>query len=1548
MSNLNDLAIASAEQEAIAALEPIAAELGITDLSGIKNVNDLYERWIGNTRDVPIMSLLNMGVQAGAMALDGKWGDALANFGDKKLEMIADKLVQATIIFGDAMASDPEMQAAVANLSIVRNVIFPIIEGVTTAYATVEGIVEKVEPTIPYVEILVRALRMWWLPTEGPAIANESTKLALKELSKILRLLYADLKTWIIEEGISIPVPEVLLGLAGGILDPSYSLDSLVEDALTAEGIGDVNDNNWLDANGDFSGTNFVKGVTGNNPPAWAANSLAFLNNNKSFGVAALSWFSDYYENLAEQAEYEETSSEHDPVKSPVKAIDVVRDSQDILDLFEKIDNMAYSNGMMMKMGCDKLREDGAVVNYADLSYDEKATQLGGNSLRKRFHDLNNTINGYHDIIKVLSGEIRFNFTEKIPVIDFFKNTFSLQKYYDENDPRHTTVNTLEQDVKFSELYNREEDAFHEASINLALNGSAFKETIYNDDMMNLVVDSNVGGGTTVAPPYLAGKFAREDNPYERDDNNKIKTWYVANEVSVASNDNDAAIISRGTLYNPYFLDETGTYVLHPLSTSNPSYGGYAEELKTELDSNIANFKSTYSNPAWATSTTVKLSNVFYNNQKGSITGLTGPLGNLTTALSAWDAHFEGSVFRISDDSSDKVKRYAYDRSKRDRGDSAADLIAKISAVEARSQGLETQFDLNSFAMIKIIQAGSQSSRYNLISAEIRTPYDILLYAHAMTRRRPASSLSRRTFMGSKSPSIRYTPITSVNADSFLYSGTEFKTLTKTRTVRTKVKSRAGRFSRWVRGKSKYKSTTIVETVGASQAKDPVFYLVSKVPVSGAEVGQGLFFFGRKRKYGQFTRRSRFSFRRRYKYVNSVIGFKIMLIQHFQRPTSVTYNTGFEELTTTSFKGGTECYVYKLQNITLNTGSEDFNFSPFCSPLESFVVSKGSKSMLWSQAETLKSFLGKAGLPQEVNNRYTGRILPNNVINVSVLNKMLGSATVANYIRDKIMEKPLIVDVDDDEVTIVNLEQSIIIFKTMAKYAGLIATFPVANAPVLQKYKVRWQQFADELTILKELDTFTTANVQALDRLFGDTYVEGGVTKNVAPWIEIENSSSPMFVRLDLFAQLSAYMVEQLEGLGNVPVQRQDDGPAEGSPASLYYRRYLVANQRMNKYSGPLYQAITLEKASNIFTHISNNFVEQLEIIRETLDTLPVSKNQKVVFVNGKFIDNSKYDMVRKGIGDHCLLTCGTCHVKYSCPYYNEQEVILTMLDGEETLSVYLKDNMLNLVSRVITGGEDRTEEYKTYHNPYAEIENGDVSVRLIDDAIEDINDIQATFIDDSGSPYDNMGWVTKARYGTVNIIDENNFKGNKYLYDAIFIDDEESYFSYGSSQKFTIGNTTVNVREANAISAFSENDEIYLVSDDGYDPIYLGIFKDIGFEIQNPQCSDHYANAYINMDDYTNPNQAWCTSYKYKGITYPGRKREKTRIELIGDGSFTRESILAGKPNLRNYINFAREVKIPINKIQWTLSGTRESILEAKKNFPFFETNLRLVNVKK
>ena len=71
------------------------------------------------------------------------------------------------------------------------------------------------------------------------------------------------------------------------------------------------------------------------------------------------------------------------------------------------------------------------------------------------------------------------------------------------------------------------------------------------------------------------------------------------------------------------------------------------------------------------------------------------------------------------------------------------------------------------------------------------------------------------------------------------------------------------------------------------------------------------------------------------------------------------------------------------------------------------------------------------------------------------------------------------------------------------------------------------------------------------------------------------------FVRFDLFSDITNHLLEQLQG-PDLTLKRVNDESLIGDRNSLYYQRYMILNQRMNKSSGELYHVTNLERSSTV------------------------------------------------------------------------------------------------------------------------------------------------------------------------------------------------------------------------------------------------------------------------------------------------------------------------------------------------------------------------------
>lgn len=328
-------------------------------------------------------------------------------------------------------------------------------------------------------------------------------------------------------------------------------------------------------------------------------------------------------------------------------------------------------------------------------------------------------------------------------------------------------------------------------------------------------------------------------------------------------------------------------------------------------------------------------------------------------------------------------------------------------------------------------------------------------------------------------------------------------------------------------------------------------------------------------------------------------------------------------------------------------------------------------------------------------------------------------------------------------------------------------------------------------------------------------------------------------VKTIILKGLAEYVKTALEGTGNdryfVKYVKGDSQPS-GRSNSLYYRRYLALNNRMNTAEGTLAPLLPVLRNKEYFTY-SDDYTRNLnETYEDIMEVVPVSKYEQLTWMPeqkatantialpGKFYYQAELDALREQIGDQCILTCTKCPVSDSCPFYNKEEIIKAYCTPAETLDLYFKDNELDLIAyteeKRNSKGEITTPSYpdvwatssdggsiigidtdklKKMHSYYSDILKKVSKEKAETFEGQDLNEVRkelkAAFAQED---FENLGYLLGARYGTVqknNLAalansDENFHEFNskipeyQYLYDAIYIRDTETYFNYATGDK--------------------------------------------------------------------------------------------------------------------------------------------------------------------
>ena len=299
-------------------------------------------------------------------------------------------------------------------------------------------------------------------------------------------------------------------------------------------------------------------------------------------------------------------------------------------------------------------------------------------------------------------------------------------------------------------------------------------------------------------------------------------------------------------------------------------------------------------------------------------------------------------------------------------------------------------------------------------------------------------------------------------------------------------------------------------------------------------------------------------------------------------------------------------------------------------------------------------------------------------------------------------------------------------------------------------------------------------------------------------------------------------------------------------------------------------------------------------------------------FFPGKFYYKEQLLDIARQINDKCMLTCGYCPVKDNCPFYGEDEVLKMACTSAPSIDLYVKDNEPDLLyysegtatqvngktevvgrSPAVYYEEDGNREelshelLKSYSHPYASVSKKTAATRSDNGELVYESDLSGMYrdltkleeetkkaigeLDFKTEVPSGLGWLTGGRWGTFQknrLADgtsgmsspdypAKNFPHNKYFYDAVFLNDEETEVLYAPSQNwYDVEVSTAETADSDgtpktykgktrikipvALKAFAERPtgDVYLVSDDKVDDqgnpitpvIYLGKVGDVRY----------------------------------------------------------------------------------------------------------------------
>lgn len=317
--------------------------------------------------------------------------------------------------------------------------------------------------------------------------------------------------------------------------------------------------------------------------------------------------------------------------------------------------------------------------------------------------------------------------------------------------------------------------------------------------------------------------------------------------------------------------------------------------------------------------------------------------------------------------------------------------------------------------------------------------------------------------------------------------------------------------------------------------------------------------------------------------------------------------------------------------------------------------------------------------------------------------------------------------------------------------------------------------------------------------------------------------------------------------------------PGQGSPTGnsngLYYIRYLILNGRMNKLNGKLFQAASYLRNKDVFNANNSILESKAKTYERYMSCIPVAKKAELTYIpsndnplngvtmDGRFYSTEEMDYLRVQINKKCILTCYNCSVKDKCMFYDEESLLKLNCTPIKTLDIWVKDNKLDML---VNEGDYPKIEYrdgdtirsfdknilKKYHYPYSEIAKKRTSLdshqniqnmRPIKGEIENqLPSVESELKSSTALVYPNernfdtsldggLGWLTGARYGTVQINNAEQLMNAeypglrlpkyRYLYDALFVN--------------IIGDPTdKDFEEKNTYVTYRPSESEYIVSD--------------------------------------------------------------------------------------------------------------------------------------
>ena len=1562
-------------------------------------------------RRVKIKSLINS-VGACVTQTPQEFVDNLSTKFNEFTRSLPETLTQLTLQFGSAVASDPRFQESFADLEAVQY-LSGVINEAYGLYNSVMTIVRKFEPYFPIIEIVVSAASIWATGgTSAAAFTSQSAQLAAQELKKAIPLIVTPLKNLLYNT--EVEVPAFILGA----IDFASSADAKTRFARNlekAERWAMIDDASFEEVNRGLKFPSRFASITaqiGTSPTT-----SAFVRNIlKKVTPSNLTY------ELFRPVDLTDVSSRRTarPSSGSNGLGFVSFTDQDIKKISGKIidskDTTAsfYADRQMFKLVIEQLKEDGCIIDLDAQAYDEYRTFILGEGDRAAFKRINDRITAYHEILALVLGEVRANITEEIPVIDFYrKSETSLTSRYTDDTHFNSTIAITDRPrdgagaymITASDILGSNPPIFN---INLAVSSYQVAEFFYTSasriaEEKNLIVEYNTQPKPT-APGILNGLFSI---PKTRDNYGNIIEWQWIDERATMPGVTDN--LPLGTKYTPYHIWdgqvdlENRKIVARPLFTSTPGFDGLASEYFADITTFIqTEIVSRFSIPAnlWQT--------------------LGGKIDTVTLKSYAKNAAVQRRMYSSSRASNKALGWF--------RAIHKTITSIKFWGTKPQPTPSPVLSSLVRGGHVKLVQ---EKSRYpeklkNLVLD-------------------PATWMSKVQNIGGKTWVVLNATTAAADESILVYQGKRYTTDLEARALQEMLGHPKAVYAATVKDwtSSSIRKTLIANITVISpfellknnlKHSDGVTTTILYDSGDGTKLSSDLWLVSTKNLGFSLADNGRLALCILHSNTKALV-FQVTQISYFDTAaiTAGNYRVITDSYTYEYENGvspleekpkitivGPACWLYKLSPVQVSDPSIRDSFYPLRYPSDFFAISNpATGSFKKDNIEDLYGMTITVSLPELAPGKSYADYSKYGV-SLGVMSNLLNKTAISNFIKGKLQNRPIIDVVGANDIPLSKMKDLVTPWLKAEDTLRWFAKSSIPELANLVKQLPVMKQIADTVdAIINGKELITAEKCAVIDSLLGN---------NSTPWFSIGNGPSDT-VSEETLSVLVTTIKEALEGKATngagVPLRYlPGDNNVIGRPDSLYFQRYLFLNNRLNRSEGPLAKAEmllynwNLLKKSNIFKS------QQLYAYAPYLDALPVASMDDLIYLppeegstSGAFYIKEIVDAVRGQIHDKCLLICAPCPVRNDCPFFDEASVLRKYMPTAEHLNLWFKDNELDLLVYEIdevTGepylnlscGTSRISAaaMKDRHKLYTEIIRDPEKELDLDSVREEIAKRVPGFYLDKDRYVDNLDWLTGGRYGSLKLASSkgevsNDPRKHSYLYNALFIRDEETYFKYAPtpnaynvSLNVIEGNTpktytgSVRIKEPVELILFdgiSGESEVYLISDDTKDAngipinpfIYLGLLKDLIYDfdfdrsdtsITDPDdprkwptaadIAQWCVNEYKWMDP--TPDQYWMQNIQKlsradrttgsKVINLPGRPRIGDVVDPLISEPPAVEDIVRGKPMIKNYINFVRRLRIRLDSIQWAKSGKPEDIETAKRTLIAMKTKLRLAVLKK